>query len=49
MREYDCVVILVDHEAFNVPFIIRNSKLIVDTKNVCKGLKPPKGCKIVKI
>jgi UDP-N-acetyl-D-glucosamine dehydrogenase len=49
LREYDCAVILTDHEAFNVPFIIRNSRLIVDTKNVCKGHKPPKGCKILKI
>ncbi|HOO55929.1 MAG TPA: nucleotide sugar dehydrogenase [bacterium] len=49
LGEYDCVVILVDHEEFNIPFITKNAKLIVDTKNVTKGLPSQKGVKIVKI
>jgi len=49
LREYDCVVILVDHEQFNIPFIVRHADLVVDTKNVCRGMKPKKGGKIVKI
>lgn len=49
LKEYDVVVILVEHDKFDFPFIVRHSRLIVDTKNVCKNLKPPKGCRIVKI
>lgn len=49
LRGYDCVVVLVDHDAYNIPFIARNSKLIVDTKNVTKGIRPGKGRAIVKI
>lgn len=49
LRQYDCVVILVDHDAFNIPFIVKNSKLVVDTKNVTSGIKPAKGARIVKI
>ncbi|MFA6448029.1 MAG: nucleotide sugar dehydrogenase [bacterium] len=49
INDYDCVVILVDHDDFDIPFLISNSKLIVDTKNVTKGYKPAKGRKIVKI
>jgi len=49
LKEYDCVVILVDHEQYNIPFIVKNSKLIVDTRNVTKSITAPKGCRIVKI
>ena len=49
LKEQDCVVILVDHDSFNVPFIVRNSKLIVDTKNVTKDVKVRNGGRIVKI
>ena len=49
LREQDCTVILVDHECFNIPFIVRNSSLIVDTKNVTKNVKCKITGKIVKI
>ena len=46
---YDAVVILVDHSDFNFPFIVRNSKLIVDAKNACKKIRVKNGGKIIKI
>ncbi len=49
LKEYDLVVILVEHDKFDFPFVVRHSKLIVDTKNVCKNITPGKGCRIVKI
>lgn len=49
LKEYDAIVILVNHAAFNFPFIVKNSKIIVDTRNVCKNITPPKGVRIVKI
>ncbi|MEW5945310.1 MAG: nucleotide sugar dehydrogenase [bacterium] len=48
LREQDCVVILVDHEKYNVPFITKHARLIVDTRNVTKGFNS-KGARIVKI
>ena len=49
LSEQDCVCILVDHECFNIPFIVKNSKLIVDTRNVTKNVKVSGGGRIVKI
>ena len=49
LKEQDCVVILVDHESFNIPFIMRNTRLIVDTKNVTKNVPVRNGAKITKI
>jgi UDP-N-acetyl-D-glucosamine dehydrogenase len=49
LTEQDCVCILVDHECFNIPFIVKNSKLIVDTRNVTKNVKVSGGGRIVKI
>jgi UDP-N-acetyl-D-glucosamine dehydrogenase len=49
LKEQDCVCILVDHECFNIPFIMKNSSLIVDTKNVTKNIKVSGGGRIVKI
>jgi UDP-N-acetyl-D-glucosamine dehydrogenase len=49
LKGMDCVCILVDHECFNIPFIVRNSTLIMDTKNVTKNVKVRNGGRIVKI
>lgn len=49
LKQYDAVVILVNHSAFNMPFIVKNSRIIVDTRNACKGLTPPRDVSIVKI
>jgi UDP-N-acetyl-D-glucosamine dehydrogenase len=48
LKLQDCVVILVDHECIDYNYIVRNSKLIVDTRNVTKKVKA-RGAKIVKI
>lgn len=44
----DCVVIVTDHSKFDYNWIIKNSKLIVDTRNATKGIKEG-GEKIVKL
>ncbi len=48
LKEYDCVVILVNHSDYDIPQIVKNAKLIVDTRNACKGLHKSGG-KIIKI
>ncbi|MEW6203590.1 MAG: UDP binding domain-containing protein, partial [bacterium] len=48
LESQDCVVLLVDHECFNIRDVVKNSKLVVDTKNVTKGIRA-KGARIVKI
>ena len=38
-KDSDCVVITTDHSNVDYKFIVENSKLIVDTRNVLKGIK----------
>lgn len=33
LKKYDCVLISADHSAYDYAFIVKNSKLIVDTRN----------------
>ncbi len=42
LRSQDCVIITTDHSRFDIPRIVRNSRLVVDTRNACKGLDSPK-------
>ena len=42
LRQYDCVVISTDHDCYDYKMIVRNSKLIVDTRNACARVKGPK-------
>ncbi|HLG28952.1 MAG TPA: nucleotide sugar dehydrogenase [Candidatus Brocadiales bacterium] len=37
LKKADCVVIITDHSAFDYKSIVRNSKIIVDTRNALKG------------
>lgn len=37
LRRYDCVVIATDHSVYEPEFIVKNSKLIVDTRNLIKN------------
>ena len=37
LEKMDCVIISTDHDAFDYNFILRHSKLIVDTRGVYKG------------
>ena len=39
---YDCVVIVTDHSDYDYPRIVRESKLVVDTRNATKGIDSPK-------
>ncbi|MFA6142150.1 MAG: nucleotide sugar dehydrogenase [Candidatus Omnitrophota bacterium] len=38
-KDSDCVVIVTDHSNVDYKFIAENSKLVVDTRNVLKGVK----------
>ncbi len=38
----DCVVIITDHKAFDYTALVRDAKLIVDTRNALKGVDSPK-------
>jgi UDP-N-acetyl-D-glucosamine dehydrogenase len=40
LRNADCVVITTNHSVFDIDFIIKNSKLIVDLRNATKELSP---------
>ena len=37
LNKYDCVVILTDHSIYDPKFIVENSQLVVDTRNLFKG------------
>ncbi len=39
---YDCVLIVTDHSDYDYASIVRESKLVVDTRNATKGIKSPK-------
>jgi len=36
---YDCVLIVTDHSTYDYPRIVRESKLVVDTRNATRGLR----------
>jgi UDP-N-acetyl-D-glucosamine dehydrogenase len=39
LQGQDCVVIVTDHSAYNWEWIIEHSRLVVDTRNVTRGLR----------
>lgn len=43
LQKYDCVVIATDHSEYDGDFIARNSKLVVDTRNLIKNFEKYKG------
>jgi UDP-N-acetyl-D-glucosamine dehydrogenase len=45
---YDAVVIVTDHATFDYKAIVKQAKLVVDTRNATKGVKEGRG-KIVKL
>ncbi len=47
LRKADCVVILTDHSNYDYPWIVKNSKLIFDSRNATRRIKNKK--KIVKL
>lgn len=46
LARFDCVVIATDHSDLDYGFILKNSKLIFDTRNVYKGVKNKKVIKL---
>lgn len=34
LSKYDCVLIATDHSSYDADFIVKNAKLIVDTRNL---------------
>lgn len=48
LKKTDCVIIVTDHSAYDCDWIVKNSKLVFDTRNACKQVKSNRG-KIVKL
>ncbi len=46
LNKFHCIVIATDHSTLDCDFILKNSKLIFDTRNVYKGLKNSKVIKL---
>ncbi len=42
LDQYDCVMIVTDHSDYDYQRIVRESKLVVDTRNATKGIDSPK-------
>ncbi len=42
LSQYDCVLIVTDHSDYDFEKIVRESKLVVDTRYATKGIKSPK-------
>jgi UDP-N-acetyl-D-glucosamine dehydrogenase len=42
LAQYDCVMIVTDHSDYDYATIVRDSQLIVDTRNATKGIESPK-------
>ncbi len=38
LEQYDCVLIVTDHSDYDYPRIVKESKLVVDTRNATKGI-----------
>ena len=39
---YDLTIILTDHSTYDYSYIVKNSKLVVDTRNACDNIKSEK-------
>ncbi len=42
LEQYDCVMIVTDHSDYDYQRIVREAKLVVDTRNATKGIESPK-------
>lgn len=42
LAQYDCVMIVTDHSDYDYPSIVRESQLVIDTRNATKGIDSPK-------
>jgi len=43
LRLYDCAVIVTDHSAYDYDFIVRESSLVIDTRNATRSVKEGRG------
>jgi UDP-N-acetyl-D-glucosamine dehydrogenase len=41
LSEYDCVLIVTDHSDYDYARIVRESKLVVDTRNATRDISAP--------
>lgn len=46
IASFDCVVIATDHSQVNYGMLLKHSRLIFDARNVYRGIKNPKICKL---
>ena len=42
LRQYDLTVILTDHNAYDFESIVKQSNIVVDTRNACGNIKSDK-------
>src|SRR5262249_34227473 len=42
LEQYDCVVISTDHSDYDYPRIVRESQLVIDTRNATHGIRSDK-------
>ncbi len=42
LGQYDCVLIVTDHSDYDYERIVRESKLVVDTRKATRGIDSPK-------
>jgi len=42
LAQYDCVLIVTDHSDYDYDWIVRESKLVVDTRKATRGIQSPK-------
>jgi UDP-N-acetyl-D-glucosamine dehydrogenase len=42
LGQYDCVLIVTDHSDYDYAGIVRESRMVVDTRNATRGIKSPK-------
>ena len=38
LEQYDAVMIVTDHSSYDYPKIVRESQLVIDTRNATKGI-----------
>lgn len=46
LKSVDCVLITTNHTSYDYRMIVKNAKLVVDTRNATKGIRSPKVVKI---
>jgi UDP-N-acetyl-D-mannosaminuronate dehydrogenase len=46
LKKFDCVVIATDHSSLDYDFLLKNSKLIFDTRNVYRNIKTERVIKL---